>query len=270
MGFVFNQICFERLNGGYDSLPISLTSLAMLTHLGGSMLIILCPNRMRTLLTFPMLILALSGSRGIAGGKVAVAVLSMKPYGVDAKKYSSENFGAGAYAVFPIPQLYNVLAGVVGIEYVNLLSQSFDDVAYVGGVPFPYTQETNQHYFRFYLGPQVGGHGKAFFRPHAGLNFALVHYGISTDVVLHGDTSDIRKNKDAENHVVFGYDLSMGVDLNFDNKISLDGGVKYVKSFSVPQQLGDQESVRIHPQYIQIFLSIGVAFDVFHDVQKDE
>jgi hypothetical protein len=234
------------------------------------MLNILCRNRTRTLLTFSMLILALSGSRAIAGGKVALAVFSMKPYGIDAKKYSGENWGGGAYAVIPIPQSYNVLAGVVGLEYVNLLSKSFDDVSYIAGVPFPYTQETNQHYFRFYLGPQVGGHGKAFFRPHAGLNFALIHYGISTDVVVHGDTSDIRKNKDSENHVVFGYDLSMGLDLNFDNKISLDGGVKYVKSFSVPQQLGDQESVRIHPQYVQIFLSIGVAFDVFHDVRKDE
>ena len=212
------------------------------------------------------IVLILTPHPSNAGGKVGIYVIHMVPYGIDAKEYSRPGWGGGLHAVVPVPQLYNILAGVIGLEYVNLLSTSFDDVTYVSGVPFDYTQITTQHYFRLYLGPQIGGHGNAFFRPHAGLNFALVNYGINTDVVIRVDTSNISKNKSSEDHWVFGYDLTMGLDLNFDNKICLDGGVKYVKSFSVPQQLGDQQSVKIFPQYFQIYFGLGISFELIEQM----
>ncbi len=60
---------------------------------------------------------------------------------------------------------------------------------------------------------------------------------------------------------MFGYDITLGVDLNFSNRIALDGGVKYLKSFSVPQQLGEG-SVRVHPEYFQIYIGVGASFDL--------
>lgn len=57
----------------------------------------------------------------------------------------------------------------------------------------------------------------------------------------------------------------MGLDVNFDDGIALDGGVRYVKSFSVPEQPGE-ESVRIYSQYFQIYFGIGVSFKMIADV----
>jgi len=53
--------------------------------------------------------------------------------------------------------------------------------------------------------------------------------------------------------------------VNFDDGIALDGGVRYVKSFSVPEQPGE-ESVRIYSQYFQIYFGIGVSFKMIADV----
>jgi hypothetical protein len=64
-----------------------------------------------------------------------------------------------------------------------------------------------------------------------------------------------------EGYVVAGYDITLGIDLNFSNTVALDGGVRYLQSFSVPQQLG-QGSEKIHPQYFQVYLGIGASFDM--------
>ena len=91
-----------------------------------------------------------------------------------------------------------------------------------------------------------------------------MYYEISTDVTIPDDYDrerSIRQNLRKQDHAVLGYDITLGVDLNFSNTIALDGGVKYLKSFSVPQQLGDG-AVRIHTQYFQIYFGIGVSFDM--------
>jgi len=198
-----------------------------------------------------------------AGGKVGIYGIYMAPYGVDAKNYSRPGFGGGIHAVVPIPQVYEILAGVAGFEYINLLSESIDDYDYVAGVPFPYTQQTTQGYFRLYLGPEIGPHGNGFVRPHAGFNLALVVYNISTDVVIKDASDpnkDISKNKASNTKVTTGFDLSMGLDLNFSNEIATDIGIRYLKSFSLPQQLGEG-AITIYPQYFQVYLGIGISFD---------
>jgi hypothetical protein len=53
----------------------------------------------------------------------------------------------------------------------------------------------------------------------------------------------------------------MGVDLNFWNKWNLEGGVRYLKSFSLPQLLGEG-SEKIHPQYFQIYIGAGISFRI--------
>ena len=63
---------------------------------------------------------------------------------------------------------------------------------------------------------------------------------------------------------MFGYDFTLGIDLNFSNSIVVDGGVRYVKSFSVPQQLAEG-SEKINPQYFQVYVGAGITFDFIKD-----
>ena len=90
----------------------------------------------------------------------------------------------------------------------------------------------------------------------------MVVYSISTDLVVSDSYTgeEIIQNVSNESHVVAGYDITLGIDLNFSNKFAIDGGVRYVKSFAVPQQLGEG-SVKIYPQYFQVYLGIGIGFD---------
>lgn len=210
-------------------------------------------------------LLALStigSTEGIAGGKVGLYGIYMIPYGLNAKEYSRPGWGGGVHAVLPVPQLSDVFAGVAGLEAINLLSQTtnYQDRVTLLRVE----QQTSQSYYRLYLGGQVGGHGNGFLRPHAGANIAVIYYRISTDVVIPNDynrENEIRQSLRDEGKFSFGYDFTFGLDLNFNNAIALDMGVKYLKSFSVPEQLGEG-SVRIHPQYFQIYFGIGASFDM--------
>ncbi|MEE9553917.1 MAG: hypothetical protein V3W18_06425 [candidate division Zixibacteria bacterium] len=207
-----------------------------------------------------LVILCVAFSDAIAGGKVGIYGIRMTPSGKDAENYSRPGWGGGFHVVVPVPQLRNGVAGVAGIDIANLLSETTE---YIDGITgFRVEQQTSQDYVRTYIGSQVGGHGNGFIRPHAGINLALVYYGIKTDVVVPDDSdreNEIRQNLSKENHWVFGYDITLGVDLNFSNKIALDGGVRYLKTFSLPQQLGEN-SVKIHPQYFQVYIGIGVSF----------
>jgi len=199
--------------------------------------------------------------KAVAGGKVGIYGIHMVPYGIDAQSYSRAGWGVGFDAVVPLKSSYNILAGTAGLEIVNLLSESETFQDRTTGLKVD--QQTDQNYIRLFLGVRVGGHGDGFLRPHAGVNIALVYYNISTDVVVPDDynrENEIRQNLRTEGRAVFGYDLSMGLDLNFSNSIALDGGVKYLSSLSVPQQLGEG-SVKIHPQYFQIYFGIGISFD---------
>jgi opacity protein-like surface antigen len=197
----------------------------------------------------------------ISGGKVGIYGTYMTPYGSDAKDFSRAGWGGGIHAVFPVQPAQNLFAGVVGLEAVNLMSQTdrFRDPR----TGLRTEQQTTQNYFRLYLGAEIGPHGNGFLRPHAGINLAGILYNISTDVVVPDDydhSKDIHQSVDSKTKTVFGYDITLGLDLNFSNTISVDGGVKYLKSFSVPQQLGEG-SVTVHPQYFQIYLGVGVSFD---------
>lgn len=219
-----------------------------------------------TLVSFVMLFLFSSGI--IAGGKVGIYGIHMVPRGDDAENYSRPGFGLGIHVVAPLPQLFNFVAGTGGFEGLNLLSETtefFDDVT-----GLRVEQQTSQNYFRLYVGGQAGGHGNGFIRPHAGINLAFVFYRISTDVVIPDDSdreNEIRQNLKAENHTVFGSDITLGIDLNFRNKWNLDFGVRYLKSFSLPQQLGE-DSEKIHPEYFQIYLGGGISFRTIRKAER--
>lgn len=183
--------------------------------------------------------------------------IHMDPSGQDAQDFSRASYGGGLHASFPVPRLGNFVAGSVGLELVNMLSEThaFQD----SQTGFRVEQQTSQDYFRFYLGPEFGPQGNGFFRPHVGVHLALVNHGISTYVVVPDDTdreNEIRQNLSSKNRASFGYDLNAGADLNF-GKWFVTGGSRFAKSFNVPQQLGDG-AVKIHPSYFQIYAGVGL------------
>lgn len=207
-----------------------------------------------------LVMLSMVFSDAIAGGKVGIYGIRMVPSGKDAGDYSRPGWGGGLHVIVPVPQLRNGLAGVAGIDIVNLLSETIEFRDTFTGLRVE--QQTSQDYIRLFIGSQVGGHGNGFIRPHAGINLALVNYRISTDVVVPDDEdreNEIRQNLGEKSRWAFGYDITLGVDLNFSNKIALDGGVRYLRTFSLPQQLGEN-SVTIHPRYLQVYIGIGMSF----------
>jgi hypothetical protein len=211
------------------------------------------------------MIFFLLSSSTFAGGKVGIYGIHMVPRGFDAKDFSRPGYGLGIHVVAPLPQLSNLFAGTAGFEAINLLSETKAYRDQVTGLRVE--QQTSQDYMRLFIGGQFGGHGNGFIRPHAGLNLALVFYGISTDVVIPDDSdreNEIRQRLSDENHAVFGYDITLGIDLNFGNKWNIDGGIRFLKSFSLPQQLGEG-SEKIHPEYFQIYLGVGISFTTIQE-----
>jgi len=224
----------------------------------------------RNLILVTVLMLSLYSSTAWAGGKLGLYGIRLTPHGDDAQDYSRPGWGGGVHAVVPLPKQFNFLAGVAGFEYINLLDQTTAFIDNLTGLRIE--QQTMQDYVRLYVGPQIGGHGNGFFRPHLGVNLALVIYTINTDVVVPDDynrENEIRQNLKTKTEGVFGSDITLGLDLNFSNTVVLDGGVKYLKSFSTPQQLG-AGSITVHPRYFQIYLGLGVAFEQIEKASKKE
>ena len=214
----------------------------------------------RRIAIMALVTLSIGFSDATAGGKLGIYGIRMAPDGKDAENYSRPGWGGGLHVVVPVPQFRNGVAGVAGIDIANLLSETIVFNDNLTGLRVE--QQTSQDYIRSYIGSQVGGHGNGFIRPHAGINLALIYYGIKTDVVVPDDSdreNEIRQNLRKKGKWVFGYDITLGVDLNFSNTIALDGGVRYLKTFSLPQQLGEN-SVTIHPQYFQVYIGIGISF----------
>jgi hypothetical protein len=184
--------------------------------------------------------------------------IRMEPSRGDADDFSRPGWGGGLQVVAPLPQVHNLFAGVLGFEFVNLLSETVE--FYEQPSLLRIEQQTTQDYMRLYLGPRVGPHGYGFIRPHLGTNVALVFYGISTDVVVPDDydyEQEIRQSLSQKHHAAFGWDATGGVDFNFFSRITADVGVRYLRTFNVPQQLG-AGAVTIHPEYLQIYVGFGL------------
>ena len=214
------------------------------------------------------LILVTPSAQLLAGGKIGVYGIRMVPYGSQAEKVSRQGWGGGFHAVVPFKQVSNLFAFTGGFEIVNFLNETlvFQDPR----TQLRIEQRTNQDFFRFYLGGQVGGHGNGFVRPHVGMNLALNLHTISTENVIPDDNDpekDIHQKLQDDTKAVFGYDFTLGCDLNFSNTIVLDGGVRYIKSFAVPEQL-EGRSEKIYPQYFQIYLGVGMAFEWMKKLSK--
>ncbi len=219
------------------------------------------------ILAFTILI-ALPPAGVYAGGKIGLYGIHMVPEGKDAKDNSRAGWGAGLHIVAPMPQVANIFAGVFGAEIVNLLGETVEMRDRNTGMLIK--RATSQNYFRFYLGGQVGGHGNGFIRPHVGANLALIVHDIRTRIIIPDEEDPSQELSNTiydDTKAVFGYDFTLGIDLNFSNTIALDGGVRYLRSLSVPEQLGGR-SVVIYPQYFQIYLGVGISFQMIDHMSE--
>ena len=204
-------------------------------------------------------LLSLSVPAHAIEGKLALHLLRMVPSDHDARQFSDPGWGGGLQLTVPSPAFSNLMAGVVGAEFIDLLGETTTFYDVVTGLRVE--QQTDQYYGRIYTGAEFGPHGRGTLRPHAGVNIALVLYGISTDVVIPDDYNreqEIRQKLRDEHRAAFGYDLNAGLDINPWNKVTPDVGARFLKSFNVPQQLGEG-SVTIHPGYVQAYLGVAVS-----------
>lgn len=205
----------------------------------------------------------LVGGSAVGAGKAGIYAIRMVPYGQDAEAQTRSSWGGGIHVVFPLPFASNIFAATGGLEFVNFLNKTIYLRDQVTGLRIE--QTTSQTFARLFAGAQLGGHGNGFLRPHAGVNLALIFYDFSIDNEIPNDAdpgNPISQNLTKITRVVFGYDIAVGLDLNFSNTVALDVGIKYVKSFSVPQQLGP-DAVTIYPQYFQIYFGAGISLEMF-------
>lgn len=188
--------------------------------------------------------------------QLAIHGIYMVPDGVQATDYSRPGFGGGVTFIFPLGRVPDILRAGVGLEFVSLMRRTIDLPPLSDGSSVE--QETQQTFMRLYGGIHVGGPTNALVRPYASLNFALHLHGIWTDLVVtdpYDPSIEDRTTTSSNYHAVLGCDMTFGLDLNVWQTVALDGGFRFVKSFGVPQQLGEG-SVKIYPHYFQIFVGV--------------
>lgn len=187
-------------------------------------------------------------------GKLGLHFVYMSPEGQEAQRPSPAGWGFGVQLTVPTGPPAR-LAGIAGIEYVNLLDQS----RVISNPQGTYVaQRTDQYLGRLYLGTEVGSHGRSAFRPHLGANVALVLYGISSNIEVGGSPGQPVANVYGDHKTMFGYDVSAGLDINPWNTVSFDVGARYVKTYGTPQRL-EYAAEPVDPVYVQGYLAVAFS-----------
>lgn len=203
--------------------------------------------------------LAAPGPVLAADARIALYGIRQDPSDADARDYGRPGWGGGVAAKLPLPGTERLLAWVGGLEAVNLLSTEKTFIDGLTGLRVE--QNTSQNYGRLFLGGEMGPHGSGLLQPYAGADIALVFYNIGTTVTIPDDfdrQNSINQRLRDENKAAFGWSATAGLVLDF-GRWGLDGGIRYLEQYGVPQQLGDG-AVTIQPSYLQYRL--GVVFDV--------
>ncbi len=208
---------------------------------------------------FVIAALASLSAPALADPRVLIHGIRQDPSDQAGKDYSRPGWGLGAQISYPLPGSGGMLAVTGGFDAVNLMSatKKFQDP--LTGLRIE--QQTSQNYGRFFVGGELGPHGNGFLRPYAGADVALVLYNISTDVVIPDDRdreNSINQNLRSETEAAFGWAATAGLNLNF-GRWGVDGGVRYLKQYGVPQQLGDG-AVTVQPAYLQY--RVGVSIEI--------
>ena len=190
--------------------------------------------------------------------RVTIYATRIDPADRAARDYARPGYGGGVDISWPISGSQGMVSGIGGIEITSLLSKvkTFQDQL----TGLRVEQHTDQVYGRLFVGGELGPHGNGFLQPYANASLALVFYNINTDVVIPDDSdrqNDINQHLSGENEAAFGWSAGTGANLNF-GRWGIDGGVRFLKQYGVPQQLGDG-AVTIQPSYIQYRLGLSVA-----------
>ena len=179
----------------------------------------------------------------------------LDPSDAAARDYAKPGWGGGLDVSWPLTGTQGLISGIGGLEMTSLLSnvKKFQDERTLLRVE----QHTDQLYGRIFLGAELGPHGNGFLEPYANLAIAGVYYGISTEVVVpdYSDReNDIHQPVSSKDAFAFGWSAGTGLHLNL-GKGGIDGGVRFLKQYGVPQQLGEG-AVTIQPSYLQYRLGI--------------
>ena len=214
---------------------------------------------MRRLMCWCALLLVTASPVLAATPRAGIYLTRLDPSDDQARDYANPGWGGGIDISWPLSGTQGMLSGIGGIEVVSLFSsvKKFND----GTTGLRVEQHTDQIYGRLFVGGELGPHGNGFLEPYANLAIGVVFYGISTSVVIPDDSNrenSINQNLRDQNEAAFGWSAGTGVHLNF-GRWGIDGGVRFLKQYGVPQQLGDG-AVTIQPSYIQSRL--GVTFKI--------
>jgi len=183
---------------------------------------------------------------------------SLVPSNSNARDFADPGWGGGVEISWPIDGTAGMLAAYGGLEAASLFSnvKVFQDQL----TSLRVEQHTDQVYGRMFLGGQMGPHGNGAIEPYANLALALVLYGIDTNVVVPNDSNrenSINQHLRGQTEAAFGWSAGTGINLNF-GRWGVDGGVRFLKQYGVPQQLGDG-AVTIQPAYLQYRLGVSLA-----------
>lgn len=190
------------------------------------------------------------------GGRVAVHGVHLDPRG-DAEGLGKDGWGGeleGVVTFSPLPSILALSGGVMISQF------SSEKVVFQPG-PFAFRREltTEQMLYRFYLGSEVGPHGHGFFQPFVAAHGGVVVHSLSQTLTEPDDVipENTRTQSQSENDTGIGYDAAAGVCWNFNNRFSVVTGARYLRSYGLNEQLGEDEKT-VDPEYIEAFVGLGV------------
>jgi hypothetical protein len=210
---------------------------------------------MRVLVALALCTFALPALAAIP--RLTIYGMLMEPTDKEARDFSDPGWGGGVDVSWPLQGTEGLFSVIGGLEAASLLSsvKKFQDQT----TGLRIEQHTEQVYGRLFLGGELGPHGNGTIEPYGNLALALVIYGISTDVVIPDDVNAenaINQHLSDHNEAAFGWSAGAGVNLNF-GKWGIDGGLRFVKQYGLPQQLG-AGAVTIQPSYFQYRLGLSI------------
>jgi len=220
----------------------------------------------------------LNGDIARAASKTTTYWALMFPEDDTSGDFVRPGWGGGVRHASTLPLTGSMLSVVLGSEGINLQDTSY---YYYDADTYTWeTQHTDLNYYRLYIGGQIGGQGGFFLRPYVGMSLSLVVYHVSSAIEFQRDDSyydyydddyyddyDDYDDYDQTYYLPIGgdieygfaYDLSVGLDLNLGNVASFEGGIRRLKSFDEPRQLG-YDAITVHPAYRQYYVGVGLSF----------
>ena len=215
------------------------------------------PRGFVTLALLALALVAFARPASAAVPRFTIYGMMMDPTDQAARDYSDPGWGGGVDVSWPVTGTEGLLSMIGGLEAASLYSsvKTFQDQT----TGLRIEQHTDQVYGRLFLGGELGPHGNGTLQPYGNLAIALVIYGINTDVVIPDDSdlqNSINQHLSGHTEAAFGWSGGGGVNLNF-GKWGIDGGIRFVKQYGVPQQLG-AGAVTIQPSYFQYRLGLSI------------